>query len=142
MKKTLLFLSVILMIGCSKTPQQKVEKSVEKYLTKTEKLTDYQPTSFNNFKIVKLNDIDKYIVANDSLRYYKSELNKMGDQFKMAAMQRGAKRMKYEIKTLEILYKKVNYAIEHTYSYKESNGNLVKDTTKTFYLTHTFKVLK
>ncbi len=142
MKQTLLLLSVIFMISCSQTPQEKAEKAVTKYLKKTEKVADYQSKSFNNFKIVKLKEVDEYVIAQDSLRYYKTELNKMGDQFRMAAMQKGAKRMKYQIQDLEKFYKKVNYSIEHNYSYKASESGVVVNTTETFYLTHNFKVVK
>ncbi len=136
--KLALLLGAVLMVGCSQSPQKQAEEAVLKHLKGLN--LNYTPKQFGQLNSLKLREDSDYIVAKDSLRYYKKELTKMSNQFRMASMQQGAKRMKYNIQELELLYKKRKYSISHTYSIVKADSTL--NVSEDFYLSSSFKIVK
>lgn len=135
MKKILfLFLSTLLIIGCSNDPQSKAEKAVKSHLKQT--VEGYQPVSFGELYTIQLETEPDYKMAKDSLEYNMSELRKTSDQFVLAAHQQAAKKFKIIVAELEEFYKNKKYRINHKYS--GQNGEKDQD----FYLTSYFDVVE
>ncbi len=140
MKKfAFLVLSVLFLVGCASTPQDKAEKSVKGHLKKT--IAAYDPISFGEIDTLSLDKIPELVAAKDSLQHYSNALKETHDQFQQAANQAGAKRFKAIVDNLERFYEGKRYRINHKYKANTAEGK-TEEIEKDFYLTGEFYVVE
>lgn len=127
-------MGAFLLASCSNSPQDLAEKGVEKYLSNEYKT--YKSVSFEELDTISIKTDSAYIVANDSLKYFKEKLSETGDQFALADAQQNAKRFTEIVESKEWFYKGKKYKITHTYL--TDGGGVV---TKDFYLNSGYVVV-
>ena len=139
MKKiVILFLGIVLLVGCNNNPQGMAESSVKKHLKKS--VLAYEPISFGTLDTLDLSKDPVYMVAKDSLSKSLAELKKTSDQFVLAGHQQVAKRNKVIVDEMEAFYSNKKYKIEHKYKGNTSEGKN-EEVDKEFYLNSGFVIV-
>lgn len=135
----LFFLSLLLLVGCSNNPQSQAEKGVTDFLKKNVQI--YEPISFGTLDTISVETDPAYTVAKDSLRIYLDALKVTADQFKLAANQKNAKRLKEVVTNLENFYQGKKYKINHKYKANTAEGKN-QEVDKDFYLNGIYEVVE
>lgn len=140
MKKSIIFIvTLIFLAGCIGTPQKRAEKSVKKYLKETANgnSASIKSVSFGPLQTITLKEDSAYLQARDSLFYYKRELTKTSNQFRLAEIQNKAKDFASDVNNREKFFEERNYKIVHRVK-NEKRGEF----ESTFYLNSHFEVVE
>jgi hypothetical protein len=142
MKKLILLLTISLaglfLLNSCANPQVKAEKKVSKFIKKSlEKTDSYESISFGTLTIARVSEDPDYILAIDSMHFYRDSIGRSaGQQAAIANAQSLMKKFESMSKGIEQSYKGKAFKIEHKYKINS------EEKDKVFYFDEMLNVIE